>query len=180
MGKGTIGQALLAREPELAWSVSATTRAARPGERDGVDYHFISRDEFARIRDADGFVESFEVYGQLKGTPRASIDGPLAAGEDVLIEIDVQGALAVRSQYPDALLVFIRAPSAEVQAQRLQDRGSDDPEQVRRRLETAAGEEELATHFDAVVVNDDLEQAVGEVAAILRGRRAGLPPDGLP
>lgn len=178
VGKGTIGQALLAREPELTWSVSATTRAPRPGERDGVDYHFISRDDFERVRDADGFVESFEVYGQLKGTPRASIEGLLAAGADVLIEIDVQGALAVKARYPDACLVFIRAPSRAIQSDRLRSRGSEDAEQLRRRLDTAAREEDLSRHFDAVVTNDDLDQAVGEVAAILSARRAGHHPDG--
>ena len=178
VGKGTVGRALLDRDPHLVWSVSATTRAPRSGEVDGVDYHFVSRSEFERLRDADGFLEWFEVYGQLKGTPRGPIESRLAAGEDVLVEIDVQGALAVSARYPDALLVFLRAPDRAVQEERLRERGSDDPEQIRRRLETAAAEERQAQAFDAIVVNDHLERAVGEVAAILEARRLGPPVDG--
>ena len=179
VGKGTVGRALLARDPHLGWSVSATTRAPRPGEVDGVDYHFVSRADFEALRDAEGFLEWFEVYGQLKGTPRAPIEARLAAGEDVLVEIDVQGALAVKARYPDALLVFLRAPDRAAQETRLRERGSDDPEQIRRRLETAAAEERQAQAFDAIVVNDDLERAVGEVAAILSARRLGPPVDGI-
>lgn len=119
------------------------------------------------------------MYGQLKGTPAAPVEDRLAAGDDVLLEIDVQGALAVKARFPNALLVFLRAPDRTVQAARLRDRGSDDPEQIQRRLETAAAEEALAGRFDAVVVNDDLERAVGEVAAILETRRLGPSPDGI-
>ncbi len=159
--------------------MSATTRDPRPGEVDGVDYRFVSRADFERDRDAGGFLEWFEVYGQLKGTPRAPVEARLAAGEDVLLEIDVQGALAVKEQYPEALLVFLRAPTSEVQEARLRERGSDDPDQIRRRLATATAEEALADRFDAVVVNDDVDRAVGEVAAILSERRRRVPPDGL-
>ena len=179
VGKGTVGKALLERDPSITWSVSATTRAARPGEVDGVDYHFVTRDEFERLRNAGGFLEWFEVYGQLKGTPSAPVEAQLAAGHDVLLEIDVQGALAVRERYPEALLVFLRAPDPAVQEARLRARGSDDPEQIRTRLETAAHEEAMAGQFDAVVVNADLGRAVDEVAAILAVRRSGPPPLGI-
>lgn len=172
VGKGTIGKRLLARDPSLAWSVSATTRDPRPGEVDGVDYRFLSRDEFEALRDAGGFLEWFEVYGQLKGTPREQLERRLAAGEDVLVEVDVQGAMAIRDQMPDAVLVFLRAPSREVQRERLAERGADDDEQVARRIARAEAEEALADHFDAVVVNDDADAAVSEVAAILNARRA--------
>ncbi len=158
--------------------MSATTRAAREGEDDGVDYHFVTRDEFERLRDSGGFLEWFEVYGQLKGTPSAPVEAQLAAGHDVLLEIDVQGALAVRARYPEALLVFLRAPDPAVQEARLRARGSDDPEQIRTRLETAADEEAMSGQFDAVVVNANLGQAVDEVAAILTTRRSGPLPDG--
>lgn len=168
----------MAREPALAWSVSATTREARPGEVEGLDYLFIAREDFEAQRDAGGFLEWFEVYGQLKGTPRAPVEARLAAGDDVLLEIDVQGALAVKEQYPDALLVFLKAPGPEVQEARLRERGTDDPAQIRRRLATAAEEEALADRFDAVVINDDVERAVGEVAAILAERRRRTPPHG--
>jgi guanylate kinase len=157
------------------WSVSANSRPARPGEVDGVDYHFVTREEFERLRDAGGFLEWFDVYGQLKGTPREPVEAALAAGRDVLLELDVQGALAVREQFPAALLVFLRAPNPAEQEARLRGRGTDDPEQLARRLETARAEEALADRFDVVVVNDDVERAAGEVAAILAARRTAPP-----
>lgn len=172
VGKGTVGRGLLAREPRLWFSVSATTRAPRPGEVDGVDYLFMSRAEFERLRDEGGFVESFEVYGQYKGTPAAPLRERLGRGDDVLLEIDVQGAMRVREQIPEAVLVFIAPPSREELRRRLVDRGTDDADQVARRLAAAEQEEAMASEFDAVVVNDDLTRAVDEVAAILYARRA--------
>ncbi len=179
VGKGTVGRALLAREPNLAWSVSATTRDPRPGEVDGREYHFMSRTEFEAQRDAGGFLEWFEVYGQLKGTPLAPVVERLETGDDVLLEIDVQGALAVKERLPEALLVFLRAPDRSEQEARLRGRDSDDPDQIERRLATAAEEEALAHRFDAVVVNQTVEQAVEEVAAILESRRRGPSLDGI-
>jgi guanylate kinase len=129
-GKGTIVSRLKEREPTLRWSVSWTTRAPREGEVDDVDYHFTTREEFERLRDADGFLEWFDVYGDLKGTPEAPVREQLAAGHDVLLEVDVNGALAVRRKYPDALLVFVRPPSRDEQRARLQRRGQDSPEQI--------------------------------------------------
>jgi guanylate kinase len=172
VGKGTIGKRLLARDPNLGWSVSATTRDPRPGEVDGVDYRFVSREEFEALRDSGGFLEWFEVYGQLKGTPREQVERRLAAGEDVLMEVDVQGAMAIQEQIPDATLVFLRAPSREVQRERLIERGADDDEQMARRIAQAEAEEGLADRFDAVVINDDADTAVSEVAAILNALRA--------
>jgi guanylate kinase len=172
-GKGTIGKLLRAREPALRWSVSWATRPARPGEVDGVDYHFRTRDEFERLRDDGGFLESFDVYGDLKGTPRGPIDRWLAAGEDVLLEIDVQGALKVKQALPEALLVFVKTPSRDEQRRRLLERGHDAPEAIERRLAQAEEEERIAAdRFDAIVVNDDLGQAVDEVAGILDARRS--------
>jgi guanylate kinase len=172
-GKGTIGKLLRAREPALRWSVSWATRPARPGEVDGVDYHFRTRDEFERLRDDGGFLESFDVYGDLKGTPRGPIDRWLAAGEDVLLEIDVQGALKVKQALPEALLVFVKTPSRDEQRRRLLERGHDASDAVERRLAQADEEERIAAdRFDAVVVNDDLGQAVDEVAGILAARRS--------
>jgi guanylate kinase len=161
-------------DPRLRWSVSWTTRAARPGETEGVDYHFVSRDEFERLRDAGGFLEWFDVYGDLKGTPRQFVLDALAGGHDVLLELDVHGALAVREAIPDALLVFVRAPSPEEQRRRIEERGADDPEAVERRLARAEAEERIAeAEFDAVIVNDDLGRAVSELAAIVEERRSG-------
>jgi guanylate kinase len=170
-GKGTIVARLKQREPSLRWSVSWTTRAPREGEVHDVDYHFTTREEFERLRDADGFLEWFDVYGDLKGTPDAPVREHLAAGHDVLLEVDVKGALAVKRKYPDALLVFVRPPSRDEQRARLQRRGQDSPEQIERRLAAAAAEEDEARHFDAVVENDDVERVVDEVAAILAKRR---------
>ena len=174
-GKGSIVAWLKTHVPSLRWSVSWTTRAARAGEVDGVDYHFKTRDEFERLRDADGFLEWFDVYGDLKGTPDAPVRDFLAAGDDVLLEVDVQGALAVRRRYPDALLVFVRPPSREEQRARLTKRGQDSAEQIERRLAAAAAEEEQASSFDAVIVNDDVDRAAAQVAAILDRRRAAAP-----
>jgi guanylate kinase len=172
-GKGTVVQGLLRRDPSLWLSVSATTRAPRPGEADGRDYRFLSVDEFRRLVAADGFVEWFEVYGDLKGTPRGPVEERLARGEDVVLEIDTQGALAIRERYPDAVLVFIRPPSRDVQRRRMIERGADDAAAVERRLAQAASEEDLAVRaFDHIVVNDEVDRAVGEVAAILDRHRA--------
>jgi guanylate kinase len=164
---------LLERDPTLSYSVSATTRAPRTGEVEGRDYHFISRAEFESLRDAGGLLEWFEVYGDLKGTPRGPVEDQLAQGRDVVLEIDVQGALAVKQQFPEALLVFVKPPSREEQRRRLLERAQDDPEALARRLAQAEAEERLADRFDAVVVNDDVDRATGEVAAILAARRTG-------
>jgi len=173
-GKGTVGARLRTAVPGLGWSVSWTTRARRPGEVEGLDYHYVTRAEFEALRDAGGFLEWFEVYGDLKGTPRQFVVDTLAAGHDVLLELDVHGALAVREAIPDALLVFVRAPSAEEQRRRNEARGADDPEAVERRLARAEAEEHIAREqFDAVIVNDDLGRATAELAAILEARRSG-------
>ena len=136
-GKGTLGRRLRELDPSLRWAVSWTTRPARPGEEAGVDYHFVSRDDFERLRDGGGFLEWFEVYGDLKGTPRRFVEDELAAGRDVMLELDVNGALAVREKIPEALLVFVRAPSREEQRRRLEGRAADDPEAIERRLARA-------------------------------------------
>ncbi len=173
-GKGTIGRRLRQLYPDLRWSVSWTTRAPRPDEVEGVDYHFVSRKEFERLRDEGGFLESFEVYGDLKGTPRQFVVDALAGGHDVLLELDVHGALAAREALPHALLVFVRAPSREEQRRRIEERGADDPEAVERRLARAEAEERIAgEQFDAVIVNDDVGRATAELAAIVEGRRSG-------
>jgi len=171
VGKGTIVRRLLARDPTLWFSVSANTRARRPDEVDGRDYRFMSRREFERLRDEGGFLEWFAVYDDLKGTPRAPVEEHLATGVDVVLEVDVQGALAVRAVYPEAILVFVAPPSREAQRERLAARGHDDEGALARRLAAADAEEALASAFDHVLVNDDLDRAVDEIAAILAGHR---------
>jgi guanylate kinase len=178
VGKGTIVRRLLERDPRLWFSVSATTRPRRQDEVHGKDYLFLERDEFERLRDAGGFLEWFDVYGDLYGTPRTPVEEHFAAGDDALLEVDVQGALAVKESYPDSVLVFIRAPSRDEQRRRLVARGQDDPDAIERRLAQADAEEALAERFDAVVVNDDPDRAAGEVAAILGAHReARTPPE---
>lgn len=175
VGKGTVVRALVARDPSLWVSVSATTRAKRAEEVEGVDYFFMTRKEFQRIRKEDGFLEWFEVYGDLKGTPTQPVEERLAAGTDVLLEIDVQGALAVREKFPYALLIFLRPPNRAEQRRRLEGRAEGDSAQqaaIETRLAQAEVEESLASRFDNVVTNRDSEVAAREVAAILKARRA--------
>ena len=172
VGKGTIVRRLLERRPDLWFSVSATDRSPRPGEEHGRDYEFVSSDEFERIRDAGGFLEWFEVFGDLKGTPRAPIEEHLAAGDDVLIEVDVNGALAIRDAFPDVLLVFVKPPSREVQRRRLLERDPNaDTDELERRLAEADAEEALGATFDVQVINDDLDRVVDEIEALLDARR---------
>jgi guanylate kinase len=179
-GKGSVIRRLRAADPGLWFSVSATDRDPRPDEVDGEDYLFVSTDEFERMRDDEAFLEWFEVFGDLKGTPRAPIEEHLGAGEDVVVEVDVQGALAIREAFPNAFLVFVRPPSRAVQRDRLLARAEEeasrsgmpsDPSDLERRLEEADAEEGLADQFDAVVVNDDLDRALGELTGLLEARR---------
>lgn len=172
VGKGSIVRELRARFPHLWFSVSLNTRRPRAGEVDGVDYWFVDHDAFRRLRDEGGLLEWFEVYDDLKGTPRAPVEEHLAAGDDVVLELDVQGARAVREVFPDAVLVFVKPPSRAVQRTRLFSRDPDaDPDELERRLDRAEAEEAQAADFDVVVVNDDLSRAVDEVAAILQAGR---------
>jgi guanylate kinase len=174
-GKGTVGARLRAQDPALHWSVSWTTRAQRPGEVDGVDYRFVTREEFEQLRDAGGFLEWFEVYDDLKGTPKKFVLDELAAGRDVMLEVDVQGALAVRNAAPEALLVFVQAPNRDEQRRRLEGRARETGESadsIERRLRAADEEERLAAEvFDAVIVNHDPDRAAAEIAGILKNRR---------
>jgi guanylate kinase len=152
--------------------VSATDRAPRPDEVDGRDYRFVSSDAFQRTRDEGGFLEWFEVYGDLKGTPRGPIEEHLRAGDDVLVEVDVQGAFAIREQLPDAFVIFVTPPSRAAQRERLLERdAAADPAALERRLDHADAEERLADRFDAVVVNDDVHRAVDDVLRLLDARR---------
>ena len=167
VGKGTIVRRLRERFPRVWESVSYTTRPPRVGERDGVEYRFVTRREFEALRDAGGFLEWFEVFGELKGTPRSPVEEHIAAGTDVLLEIDVQGALKVRDEFPEAVLVFVKPPSPQELRRRLVSRGTETAADLDRRLAAAAAEEAQAPAFDFVVVNDDLERVVAEVAGIL-------------
>jgi guanylate kinase len=172
VGKGTLIRTLRERMPELELSVSATTRAPRPGEQDGVDYHFLTDADFQRRVDAGEFVEHATYSGRRYGTLRSELERRLRAGHPVVLEIEVQGARQVRNTMPEALQVFIAPPSREALRTRLVGRGTDDAEQVAARLRTADAELEAQDEFAHVVVNDRLEDAVDELTAIVRGALA--------
>lgn len=166
-GKGTVVQELLKRRPGLVMSVSVTTRPARAAERDGVHYHFVPRNEFLARRDSGGFLEWAEVYGNLYGTPRAPVEAALAAGRDVICELDIQGALSVKRIAPDAVLVFIEPPSLDELFMRLRGRGTEDPAALSKRLRAAYEEVKQKGLYDHIVVNDDVESAVNALIRIL-------------
>lgn len=166
-GKTTIAHALVERFPHFVFSVSATTRTPRSGERDGVDYHFISREAFQGMIREDQLVEWAEVHGNLYGTPRHNLDEAAARGEHVVLDIDVQGARQIKARVPESVLLFVFPPSAEALWRRLTARGTEDLDEVRRRLRAAHRELEEAAHFDYIVVNDDLERAISRVRAIV-------------
>jgi guanylate kinase len=168
VGKGTLIRGLLERVPGLELSVSATTRPPRPGERDGVDYHFLGDEEFDR-RVADGeFVEHASYSGHTYGTLRSELERRMADAAGLVLEIEVQGARQIRAAMPEAVQVFIAPPSVEALRARLVGRGTDAPEDVEARLATALEELEAEKEFEYVVVNDRLEQATEELADIVR------------
>ncbi len=161
-GKTTIAHELLLRIPSLQFSVSATTRPARPGETEGVDYFYLTKEEFQRRVRAGEFVEWEEIYGDYYGTLRSEIDRALSAGRHLLFDIDVKGALSIKRQYPDAFLLFIRPPSLEALMDRLRNRRTEDEARLARRLERVPMELAEGRAFDAEIVNDDLQRAIGE------------------
>ncbi|MDP2299210.1 MAG: guanylate kinase [Coriobacteriia bacterium] len=166
-GKGTLVDRLVARVPRMWVSVSATTRAARPGEVDGEDYVFLTPAEFSRRIASGEFLEWAEVHGNRYGTLRSSVEDKLAEGRDVILEIDPQGALQVKDLMPEAVLVFIIAPSMDELERRIRKRGAETDEQVRTRLATAVGELELVGTYDHVVENDDVSRATDELVDII-------------
>ncbi len=172
VGKGTLIRGLLERVPELGLSISATTRAPRPGETQGVDYHFLSPDEFDRRVAGGEFVEHATYSGRRYGTLRSELEGRLGRGEPVVLEIEVQGARQVRQTMPEALQVFIAPPNRDALRARLVGRGTDDAEQVEQRMRTAEEELEAQPEFARVVVNDRLEDATAELEGIVRGALA--------
>jgi len=159
--------------PDLWFSVSATTRARRPGEVDGVDYHFVGDAEFDRMIADDELLEWADIHGgtHRSGTPRAPIERRLAEGRPALLELDLQGARTVRTTLPEALLVFIRPPSWDVLVDRLVGRGTEPPEVVARRLATAREELAARGEFDIEVVNDDVRRAAEDLLTLMVGTR---------
>jgi guanylate kinase len=166
-GKTSLIAALLERCPGLALSVSDTTRPARRGEIDGQHYHFVDVDAFRQGIEASRYLEHAEVFGNYYGTSRERVEALWREGRDVLLEIDVQGAAQVRQAHPDACAIFILPPSMAALGERLHGRGLDEPEVIRRRLDEARREIGACGDFDWLVVNDDFDQAVSELAAIV-------------
>ena len=170
-GKGTIVRELLDRYDEYALSVSMTTRSPRPGERDGVEYFFTDREHFEEAIRQDGLVEYAVYCGNYYGTPRAYVESQLAAGRNVILEIEIQGALKVREKFPESLLIFLTPPNAGELKRRLEERGTEDAEGIARRLARAAEESEGVEAYDYIVVNDNLEECVEEVHRLVGASR---------
>ena len=170
-GKSSLVNAVLKDTPGIALSISYTSRAPRPGERHAQHYHFIDKAEFERMIAAGAFFEHALVHGDYKGTARQSVEPQLAAGHDVLLEIDWQGARQVREQLPDALSVFILPPSRAALETRMRSRGQDSEAVIAQRLSAAREEMSHYAEFDFVIVNDDFNQAVREMQAIFVGSR---------
>lgn len=154
--------------PNLGLTVSATTREPRPGEVDGVNYHFLSEEDFRYRIDADEFVEWANVHGHMYGTPAFEVKKNLDAGNSLIIEIDVQGAFQIKERFPEAVLIFIMPPSLEVLAERLRNRGTETEESLSLRLANASHEIELSDRYDDVVVNDDLDDATAELLNVIQ------------
>ena len=166
-GKTSIAKNLLQARDDLGYSVSATTRPMREGEREGVDYHFISRREFLRRREAGEFLESADYGGQLYGTLRSEIERLFARGRHAVLDIEIEGARQIRRSFPNSLHLFVLPPSAEVLVGRLLGRATEPPEIVRQRITRAAAELDAVREYDYAIVNDNLVLAVAQVAAIL-------------
>jgi guanylate kinase len=171
-GKGTLIRRILGNTQGISYSVSWTTREARPGEIDGVNYHFVTPDEFVRMRDAGGFLEWAVVHGHLYGTARSVVAQDLSEGHDIILEIDVQGAALVRAAIESVVSIFILPPSFEVLRARLTKRMTERPEELELRLRNARGEVEQYRHFDYIVLNDEIERAAAQLASIVSAERA--------
>ena len=173
-GKGTLIRRLLDAGPGVSYSVSWTTREARPAEKDGVNYHFVNEEEFARMRASGGFLEWAVVHEHLYGTARSVVEQELSEGHDIVLEIDVQGAEAVRAafDFDSVVSVFILPPSFEVLRARLSARMTERPEELELRLANARGEVEQYRHFDYVVLNDEVERAAAQLSGVVLAERA--------
>jgi len=170
-GKTSLVKALIEREQQLRVSVSHTTRASRPGEKDGVNYHFVDEPAFMKMLLAGSFIESAHVYGNHYGTSQIWVDEQLKSGHDVILEIDWQGAVQVRNLEPDACSIFILPPSLETLKTRLQNRAQDDTETIEERMSEAVAEISHVAEADFVVINDDFHTALEDLSAIIRSRR---------
>ncbi|MBZ4663828.1 MAG: guanylate kinase [Caloramator sp.] len=166
-GKGTICKALLEKHPEIKLSVSCTTRSPRQNEVEGINYYFISKDKFKQMIDNDEFLEYAEVYDNYYGTPRENVERILNEGNDIILEIDIQGALKVKEKYPEGVFVFIMPPSMEELKNRIKKRGSETEESLLKRFKSAFQEINYVANYNYVIVNDVVEDAVKRLEAII-------------
>ncbi|MBW6409796.1 guanylate kinase [Clostridium weizhouense] len=166
-GKGTICKELIKNNNNLSLSVSATTRSPRQGEIDGINYHFLSKEEFLKRIEENDFLESAEVYGNYYGTPKSNVEEILESGKDVILEIDIQGALKVKENTEEGVFVFILPPSMEELKQRIIKRGSETPESLMKRFKSAYKEINFVSKYNYAVVNDEVDVAVSKLEAII-------------
>ena len=171
VGKGTIMKKLLERDSSIRLSVSNTTRAPREGEIDGVHYNFVSREDFIRLADADGYIEYAEYCKNLYGTPKRQVEEMLEQGYNVFLEIEVQGGLQIMERFPEVLSIFVLPPSLEELGHRLRGRGTETEEVVQKRLAEAENELKIAPRYKYNVVNDRLEDAVEDILSILHNEK---------
>lgn len=173
-GKTSLVKALVEQQSQICLSVSHTTRAAREGEVDGKDYYFVSDEQFAEMRDAGAFLESATVFDHAYGTSSEAVHQQLKSGNDVILEIDWQGAEQVRKNFPSSTSIFILPPSKQTLEQRLRGRGKDDETIIARRMRDAENEMSHYVEFDYLVVNDDFDTALADIVAIINARRHSL------
>lgn len=173
-GKTSLVAALLAQVPQLKLSISHTTRRPRPGEQDGVNYHFVSQQAFQTLIAQEGFLEHAQVFDHFYGTSKAWVLEQLAQGQDVILEIDWQGARQVRQAYPQAVGIFILPPSKAALQERLQNRAQDTDDVIQKRMTQAVDEMSHYPEYDYVIINDDFQQALTELTSVLQARRLRL------
>ena len=167
-GKSTVLREVFARRTRMFFSVSATTRGPREGEKDGVDYYFVTKEEFKKMIEGGQLLEHAQYVGNYYGTPKAPVEEKLREGNDVVLDIEVQGAEQVKRKAPEAVSIFLLPPSLEELERRLRGRGTESDEKIRSRLERAASEMKLAPNYDFNVVNDNVEEAADEILRIMR------------
>ncbi|HHV15449.1 MAG TPA: guanylate kinase [Gelria sp.] len=171
VGKGTIKDAVLKKNTDIKLSISATTREPRSGETNGREYYFVDEDQFRQLIDNDELLEWANVYDNMYGTPRQFVEKNLNRGQDVMLEIDIQGAFQIKARKPDGVFIFIAPPNIEELSVRLEERGKDTPESIELRLAACKWEMEQMKHYDYVVLNHELETAVDTVCSIITAER---------
>jgi guanylate kinase len=171
VGKGTVCSYLKHKHPDLIYSVSATTREKRPGEVEGVNYYFMSREDFIEMREKGEFLEWAEVYGNFYGTPRKAVEKNLEQGKDVILEIDIQGAMKVKEVFPEGIFIFLLPPSKEELEKRIKGRAADTPETIKHRLSCVDRELACIINYQYVVVNGEVDTAAEQIRAIISAEK---------